>query len=537
MAYIMSQIMLILISGQWWDDWVLWTYSNDNIIALYKEAGIPWFALNTIVAMQLPNWGYRGIVFLIFGWVGVSFYHILRHTSFLSEDDAFWMALVAMTAPVNEARATLICYNYSVSIALFMIAFLIVTNMSSGNSYLRLRTISIICLLGSYITESLLVFTALIWMYLLYKIWEENENETFTQKMSLFIRNYWDYVVLPFAFFSIKTIFFQPNGRYETYNNITIGTLLKGIFYSPIAALLTLMRIGRSYLLQINVISIILTIVIYIVILLNTKKRYGETYNKNGIDIRRNIKLFICGGVIFYVGLFAYLIIRGKNGLSNSGVTGRDTLLAGFGIGVMAVAFVRLLPIKRIIQNSFLIGLVVLGSTYFYEEYLNYQEDWYYQEEFGQAISYYSGFGNDNTILCEFATPSPNGATRFYTLNGKSYTITGKRDKFYFSNINDLHIGVDYEYNYFDGYNAEDYDSSDRGIDGILFVKNEPISNAYILYIRLNEIFDRQQYNKEICRLAKYSYYPINKDMSNKIYILYSDDKLTSEVLQKMIGL
>ena len=239
--YTAAHVMLLLISGQWWDDWCYWINGPEQLISLYSASGIPMQAYYILSVMWLPNWGYRIVVFVLFLLVALIFYEILRGMDIFSEDDAFFIAAVALTVPVNDARTVLNCFAYTVEIFLFMAGFLLATkiNLFSGAKKYLIHIVSLILLAGSYSMESLLVFTGIIWLYLLYDIAKNNKNEKPGRKVLLFIRSYWDYLVLPFAFFVLKRIFFKPYGAYAEYNQLTKDSLIRGAVLSPKSALFT----------------------------------------------------------------------------------------------------------------------------------------------------------------------------------------------------------------------------------------------------------------------------------------------------------
>lgn len=293
---------------------------------------------------------------------------------FLSEEEAFCIAAVEMTVPVNDARTTLICYGYSLSLPLFFLAFYIVTRLGEllGGKKITLRVLSLLLLIYSYTTQSLLVFTGLIWLYLFYLVCKENEGEKLLGKIGIFFRKYWDYFLVPFAFSIVKGIFFKAYGRYENYNSVTLKSLIKGTLFSPFAALKTYAIIGRSYLRQIGVVSVIVfavLIFIYFIVKGNSIKTENiETFSKR----KKQIVIFILGAVVYYAGIFAYVIVRGGGAIDSTGVGGRDAILVGFGIAMMVVAFSRFLPVKKSLQNVIPIFLIVFGIFHFNDWYLNY---------------------------------------------------------------------------------------------------------------------------------------------------------------------
>lgn len=540
LIYTAAHFMLCLISGQWWDDWCYWINGPEQLISLYSASGIPMQAYYILSVMWLPNWGYRIVVFVLFLLVALLFYEILRGMDIFSEDDAFFIAAVALTVPVNDARTVLNCFAYTVEIFLFMAGFLLATkiNLFSGAKKYLIRIVSLILLVGSYTMESLLVFTGIIWLYFLYDIAKNNKNEKPGRKLLLFIRSYWDYLVIPFAFFVLKRIFFKPYGAYAEYNQLTKDSLIRGAVLSPKSALFTGVEIGRSYIAQAGIIPLVLVaaaIAGYLVFKKLRAKDSGNAKESPKKQIRKWLLILVLGLVTYFAGIFAYVVVRKGETLAVTTVDSRDVMLAGFGIAIFIVAVSRLIPVKRTFQNLLPIVFIVLGIFHFNEWYLNYQEDWYQQKVLASVIEQNGGFGEDNTIYCYFSEPSIVATTRAYTVNGISYTVTGKMDKLYFTRIADLQYGLTEHDFSGSGFNCEDYDTSDRTIDGVLFINVVPASDSDLIKMRIHEITDPELFGKDIENITDVTYVRISSETSDKIYECYGDGDLTHEILREIV--
>ena len=536
--YIAAHILLCLVSGQWWDDWCYWLNGPEQLKVAYFESGMPLQAYFILSVMWLPNWGYRVVVFFLYLVTGLLFYSIVRNINLFSNEDAFYIAAVAMTVPVNDARIVLNCYGYSLEITLFMIGFYIATliEKKNGLKHIILRVFSLLLLSLSYVMESLLVFTGLIWMYFFYLIWKRNRELKLIPKVIMMIKSHWDFLILPFAFYIIKRSFFKPYGMYSGYNTFTIDSLIIGTLVSPCSAFITFINIIMSYIKQLGLVSVIaLCIVVVLYVILFQKKE--TKYDKDTHDFRKNLIVLLLGGLVFYAGVYSYIIIRNGMPLANTGVAGRDSILAGFGIGFVVVAFLKLIPINCKLQNVILIAIIVLGVFHFNDWYLNYQEDWYHQQELAIALEQSDEIKQANTILCDFSTYSPIDGTRFYSINGMSYLVTGKMDKFYYSGIEELHYGLTEQDFSECGFNCDDYDSSNNTIDCILYLNNSPIKNTELIKLRFYELFDHKEYERMLGLITDYQYVKISEDNSNQIYYSYVNGILTQETLHQIIGI
>ena len=208
---------------------------------------------------------------------------------------------------------------------------------------------------------------------------------------------------------------------------------------------------------------------------------------------------------------------------------------------MMVAEYQLQLPDKGVLQKKLqeliFIAIIVLGIFHFNDAYLNYQEDWYHQQEFAYEISKNKELAeSDKTVLCVFSDPSPVGATRFYTLNGMSYRITGKMDKFYFSSIEDLKFGVRFNEYFKHGWNADDYDYYDTSIDSVLFINNYPVDNIKIVKLRINELFNHPVFEQEIADMSNITYVKTTENTSDKIYDAFNNGTLDEISLLQIIG-
>ncbi len=531
--YILSHSMMCVISGIWWDDWTIWTYSSDTIKEMFRSAGVPWEAYNLFSVMWLPYWGYRIIVFLEYLLGGIFLYKILESLDLFSDKDAFWISAIYMTVPVNDIRVTLICYGYSLSLFLFLLAFFIVTRMknSKGRSPIPLRIISLLLFLYSYTTGSLLVFTGILWLYLLYAATRQNKDAKCTEIVKIFVKSNWDYFLLPFVFYIVKGIFFKPYGQYVGYNSVTLKSLVKALLCLPNASVKTLNYIKYNYSRQISIISAAAIIICCFAYFMITRK---NTDGRHKTSWKQDVLMFLFGGAVYLAGVFPYIVVRDGNAIKSTGVVGRDAMLAGFGIAISVWAFVRLVHFPELLQKVVFISMIVFGIIHFNKWYLNYQEDWYHQLIFAGEISDNEELADDTTILCDFSNAWPCGGTRFYTLNGMSYLVTGKMDKFYFSSIGDLSDGLKFSEYFTEGYNADDYDYTDMTIDSILLINNMPIRNADLIRMRFDEIFNHKKFEMDIDELKDIQYIEVSAQTSDKIYNAYENGTLDSIVLREL---
>lgn len=321
------------------------------------------------------------------------------------------------------------------------------------------------------------------------------------------------------------------------YNSIEPNWLIERTIFSPIAAIKTGLVIGRSYIGQVGSISLIVFFVVATIYLFMSHHRIVDPKIDVKIAAKHNTIMLFLGCVVYFAGIFPYIIVRQVgSAVRSTDVSGRDAILAGFGIGIMTLSFVRLLPVKKTIQNLILLLLIIMGIFHFNNQYLSYQEDWYYQLQFAKALENNDGLLNDDTILCDISNASPVNALRFYSLNGISYAVTGRMDKFFFCGLGDLYYAIEFNQKFLYGYNCNDYNFRDRIIDGVMIIHNMPIDNVRLFKMRWNEIFNAGAFDNAISTLMDIEYIRIDETVSRRIYEAYSNDTLTSESLLEIIS-
>lgn len=531
--YIVSQIMLCLISGIWWDDWFFFTNSHRAIMEHCIYFGYPWEALNIFSVIWIPGGGYRIVVFLVYLATGLLFYEVLRNIDFFTETDAFWISAVAMTAPVNDARTILICYGYGLSLCLFMAAFYIITrngDMTGKKKYI-LRGLSLLLLIVSYLRmESLLVFTGLIWLYLLYRSVKRQSHRGIAAVLSDFIRSGWDYCIFPFiAFFLKNSLTSRFGGELADYKEITFDSMLHGIVKSPVIMLRTGLEIGYSYYSMVGIASVIVFVLVSGIYIIRCRKTTFEEENK----ARRNIVMFLLGVLVYYAGGFAYIVFHeGRlDVVRYNNVGGRDAILLGFGIAIMAYSFAKFIPAPPYVRNLIPILMIVLGSFYFTDKYLDYQEDWINTREFSVACENATGLDDADTVLVDFLNYSPCDGRRSSTLNGASYLISGRKNRFFIDNSS-VWASPSMISDKLSEYICDEYDPSDVTIDGVLLIDNYPVSNTDLIRLRFCELFRKDEFERAIESMTAARYIPVSKEISDELYSLHEEGKLTGEELR-----
>lgn len=234
-----------------------------------------------------------------------------------------------------------------------------------------------------------------------------------------------------------------------------------------------------------------------------------------------------------YAGGFAYIVFHeGRlDVVRYNNVGGRDAILLGFGIAIMAYSFTKFILVPPYVRNLIPILMIVLGSFYFTDKYLDYQEDWINTREFSAVCETTAGMGDADTVLVDFLNYSPCDGRRSSTLNGASYLISGRKNRYFIDNSS-VWASPSMISDKLSEYICDEYDPSDVTIDGVLLIDNCPISNVELVRLRFCELFCKDEFERAIESMTAAKYIPVSKKISDELYSLHEEGKLTGEELR-----
>lgn len=532
--YIMTNFLLLIVSGRWWDDWTIHFMSFEEMMNTYRQAGSVIGSFLLYPVKGIPFGGYRILVFLWHYLSSLIVFRIITSIDIFREKDALWCTILYITAPINDARITLITYGYTLLLCFFWMGFylLIVSGKEYGRKGIVIRILADILLVTSYWVESLLVFTGVIWIYLFYdSIQKSKETETIFRKLFICLRKNIDIFVLPFAFFIVKNLFFTPNGRYEGYNAISMESIIDVMKHFIQILEGTLSNLFENYkAIQYGKIFWIVFGLYTGGVLLYSVLEKNKDYNVR--NERKNVFLILLGWVCLFAGLFPYIVIR-QAPIYFKGVMGRDSLLLGLGIALIGYYNVKLF-IKDGIASRICLGIIMIsGMLYMNKMYILYQQDWYMQLSLREEISTNQYIKDNDTFLCIFDNWPPSGGTGFYTVNGIGREATGEQTRLFMCGIGQLSLGINYNKWLLHGYNMNDYDQVDTKIDGVIFINNRDISFRETLTLRLVELFDKDGLKKKL-NISDITYVPIDIWESDLIYNSYLDGSLDIAMIEEI---
>ena len=222
--------LLLLNDGVYWDGWLLESYLKEgnwaDLNALATEAGMPMSAYFYWLLNQsglLPY--FKTITFFLLLFTAAIVYLLGRESRLLTRAEAVTVAALSLVYPAYQTTIELGTFRYPFFYALFLLGILLLWRTARPERPLRLtigfRLILLLMLFLSFNLNSLLVF---YFPFLFVYFWQIKDRGAITW-MQLVKGHLWkrlDFVMLPFAYFAIKEVFFPVHGAYANYNRLNL---------------------------------------------------------------------------------------------------------------------------------------------------------------------------------------------------------------------------------------------------------------------------------------------------------------------------
>lgn len=411
LLYLAAHFMLFFLHGRWWDDWVLWG-GIQRSYGMYMDAGGGYasYGLMYLVSL-LPDGGYRWLAFFLYYASLLLLWRMLRRLA--SPQAAKWIAALVAVMPVNDARALAIDFPYTVCFFCFFLAcFLLQQEVETSSLFRRalLRLTMILLFLYSFLTNSLLVFYAVPFAYV---VWKKEKNTVY----------YLDLLLLPFVYWGVKQVFLQPAGAYAGYNAVTIGALVKAVVFTFPATLLILKEIVINLL---DVVRAKPLVVLLIITIWSFVKHRNERADWQFGDLCGAV----LGGCVLWLGLFPYIVVRHGPVIGTTGPAGRDTLLVSVGAAVL-LYYVGRMAFSPWMQRCMMGCFLFLGVLHFNVWYLAYQNSWYQKVALMEYLETDARVEAANNILYHNQKGDPIDGSCFYALNGVGESVYHKQTIFF----------------------------------------------------------------------------------------------------------
>lgn len=208
--------IFFILNAIYWDDWVLYRADPDSVIERFTEQAATLFYLEGyahLALLSIGPWVYKILTFILMFGTGLILNSILKKIPAISNSDRFFIVLLFLILPLYIARVVLVDFRYTLCYFMFFLAWLLME---------KHRVLAALLFFASYNSSSLLVFYALPILHTYLRM-QPKGYFNFTKP---FIARYWFFLLLPFAYFSFKLLYFPATGAYAGYNqNYSISNL------------------------------------------------------------------------------------------------------------------------------------------------------------------------------------------------------------------------------------------------------------------------------------------------------------------------
>lgn len=502
LIYVASQSILLIVTGRWWDDWVFYNQTQEDLIKIASETGRISFFVVIKFAKLFPENGYRIIVYLMYYFGALFFYATLKQALKINNKACCTICSLYVIIPVNDARIMLCVFPYAIGIFFFLAGFYLLTFIVNSDCKKVWRVVDLILFWLSYTLNADLVLYAIVLLYIL----------VYEKTLKNFIK-YIDYLFLPIVFYFGKKMFFTPYGGYEGYNEVTIERLLKGIVNILPADIFAIMRVVYKLMLYGAIPAIIVCILFFIAnwrkiwkIIISIYQGKSEDLVENEnigtsdiVTIKQLVILLIVGSIILSAGLFSYVVVRESYTIYITGLEGRDAMLVSLGASIIIFTLCEFVLNKRIKIYGYSL-IVMCGVVHFNVWYLAYQSDYYRQLGFQYQLTLHEELSDSKNIVYLSNDAGKLSSTVFYVLNANGEMAYGNQTRLIMGGFDNIHLLYDDNLDYFvesGNYHMRDYDITYKKIDAIIEYSN-PISAADTLKLKFYEIFNYEKFENWI---------------------------------------
>lgn len=502
--YSCSQGLLLLISGRWWDDMTNVVRDVNALRETMTQAGgypvgywidyIGWH-------ISVPT-----VTFIGYFLSTIFVYKILKAFG-VTKNSSFWIAALYAVMPFNDARITWICFPYTVTLIAFLLAVLLTIKMLHGHGICKLLmriTALLLFVGGAFHTQSFLVFFAVVLGYIVLQVgWWRS------------FKLYGDFWLAPIVFKIGKEVFAHPYGNYAGYNEITFGKLIKAIWLTVPACLHTVGGALENALATLNPMIIALIIIAAFIIRDIGKQEY-EPQPEN------SCKGVLYGFIALYLGLFAYVLVRGHYYLKLTGPESRDMLVAPLGVALVLYYLPGLMRMRKTMRNMLYVVFIFLSIIHTNKIYIEYQLDEYHQQALIKLLHENKDIEKAQNIIMHMNKKGASGkvlTTRYYVLNGCATLAYGNESHLIMNDKDELYVLLEGKRFAKREYNLSGWNPEYRRIDGEAMYKNE--LNGKFWRLKYSELFAKESFEDMLLEDATLIYQPITQAQSDEIIAEY----------------
>lgn len=397
LLYLMAHGLMLLNKGYYWDDWTFYNINAADAMREFVDNGNRWFGYYLhLLFVAEPFINPRAFTFLAYLLAAILLHRTLLTVPEMTRQARFFVVLFFAVFPVNFARIEIVpCAAYAASYFLFFLGLFLAARFED-KPRLSTRGLCHLCFLGSFFTNSLLVFYALVLLYLGYRNIRSLTGERRVEALRKFLASRLDFLLSPVVFWGMKRRFFMAQGPFYEgrYNVISIKETLIAplrVFQSFLTSFVE--PIQSSALALSPVLLIILAFVLYFWI--HSEHSSDETTDSH------DRAFLLLGGLAFALGVFPYVVV-GKLPLL-SDWDSRHQMLVPLGAALMLYYGVSIAtrtlkmsdPATRYLLSLLAVAFVARSA----DVDVSYQQDWFKQMSIVENIRSQKVFRERTTFV------------------------------------------------------------------------------------------------------------------------------------------
>jgi hypothetical protein len=371
LLYCVAHLPLVITTGQFHDGFCF-EHGDARLteLVLWTD-GRPLYGYYINWAFSFHNYFVpRFVCFVMYLAAALLLRNVLATIPVVDWEARFFIVSFVMVFPADSTRVSLPFGYYALSYLLFFVGFQLVSLYLSRRT-LWLRLAALVAFFVSFGLPSLLVFYALVIVYIAYRHMEMLR----TIKSALHLAwEFLDFLILPCAFWGVRTLYFPPSGAYAEYFNFGLSYLGLTSWASAISG-----AAMRPLLFSVWPVSWVQVVVVLGgggLLYLGLRRRGTEAPEST---LRQDLVLFTTGVIALLLALFPYLAVRKVP--SYWDWNSRHSLLAPLGVSFVLVYGLRaagrclhVAPRQLLLVYCLLVAVFVTGNV---RVYASYWMDWY----------------------------------------------------------------------------------------------------------------------------------------------------------------
>lgn len=204
--------LLLLWEAKYWDDWLIFGVTDDDLIQTFVDAGFKWVGYLHLALRAWGPEGYKLVTFIALLVPPLAILNILK-TLGLPRRQAFWTAALTIALPFFFSRVAAINALSAVFMAIFFIAWVLLLTDKNGIRGFLLSIIAAALFSVSMVYSSLASFYLVALITLAYKQHTKSRMVSINSVIAL----------APLFVFLGLRMTFSPAGNYAGYNAINLS--------------------------------------------------------------------------------------------------------------------------------------------------------------------------------------------------------------------------------------------------------------------------------------------------------------------------